>query len=85
MNAAESKVLERVKRLMSEKITLRVQRDSQNQLCVPTGAGMMFKIDFTIPELREAGCQIEILTEDGRVMTDDEYAAALQAEIKQRG
>lgn len=85
METVIAKITARVKALVAQPITLRMQRDGAGNLVAPKGASCMFKLDFTIPELREAGATVEILTEDGRPMSDDEYAAALQAELRQGG
>lgn len=86
MDTVTRKISERVHALMTQgPLELRMHRDSNNNLLLPRSATCGFQMEFTIPELREAGAEVRILTEDGRPMTDDEYAAALQAEIKQHG
>lgn len=85
MDVLTEKVVAKVKQLTSGTVTLQLRRDAAGNVEVPTGATCGFMLDFTIPELRECGCKVVILTEDGREMTDDEYASALQAEIKRRG
>lgn len=86
MDTVSKKVVDKIRAMLTQgPIEMRCQRDANGNLLVPRSATAQIALEFTIPELREAGAQVVILTEDGRPMTDDEYAAAVQAEIKQHG
>lgn len=73
----------RVKELMANGITLQSRRATDGRLEIPVSSTLMFAMTFTLPELREMGVDVRVMTPEGHELTDDELiAATLQAQPK---
>lgn len=75
--AATSQLERKVRELLTNPINLQARRGPDDRLEIPVTATCMFALTFTLLDLREMGVDVRIHTPDGRVMTDDEVAAAI--------
>lgn len=80
----EQGIAQRVRGLFKDGVTLRCQRGTNGLEEPPVVCKMMMQLEFSIPQLREYGFRLTILNADGRELSDDEYAAMLEAADRRR-
>jgi hypothetical protein len=57
-------------------VQVHCQKDQVGYVWPPLGTTVMLRLEFTVEELRTAGVEVQVINE-GRVITDSEYAAML--------
>lgn len=77
IEAATQQIEAKVRALLSNPITLQARKGPDDRLEIPVSATCMFALTFSMLELREMGVAVQVATPDGRIMSDDELAAAI--------
>lgn len=77
MDLIAERVEKKVRELLGNPLNLQARRGPDDRLEIPVSATCMFALTFSLLELREMGVTVNIITPDGRVMSDDEVAAAI--------
>lgn len=77
MDLIAERVEKKVRELLGNPLNLQARRGPDDRLEIPVSATCMFALTFSLLELRELGVVVNIITPDGRVMSDDEVAAAI--------
>lgn len=77
MDLIAERVEKKVRELLGNPLNLQARRGPDDRLEIPVSATCMFALTFSLLELRELGVIVNIITPDGRVMSDDEVAAAI--------
>lgn len=77
IESATKQIEGKVRALLSQPITLQARKGPDDRLEIPVSATCMFALTFSMLELREMGVEVHVATPDGRIMSDDELAAAI--------